>query len=69
LKFPRGASEALKAGLRDFQRQALHAGRLGLIHPATGKQVYWKVKLPEDMKNLLALMEEDLAEMESDDFD
>ena len=35
LKFPRGASEDLKQGLRDFNRQALHAGTLGLIHPLT----------------------------------
>jgi 23S rRNA pseudouridine1911/1915/1917 synthase len=33
----------------DFSRQALHAWRLGLIHPATGKDVHWRADVPEDM--------------------
>ena len=69
LTVPRGGSEALKEALRAFPRQALHAGRLGLIHPATGEEASWKVALPDDMKNLLTTMEEDLAAMEEDDFD
>jgi 23S rRNA pseudouridine1911/1915/1917 synthase len=33
----------------EFARQALHAWRLGLIHPATGKDVHWRADVPEDM--------------------
>jgi len=36
-----------------FHRQALHARRLGLVHPATGKPMLWKSKLPEDMAELV----------------
>jgi len=39
--------------LPEFPRQALHATRLGLVHPLTGLKVQWEVPLPEDMRNLL----------------
>ncbi|WP_321796938.1 RluA family pseudouridine synthase [Caballeronia sp. J97] len=38
----------------DFARQALHAWRLGLIHPATGKEVHWRADVPEDIAALAA---------------
>jgi 23S rRNA pseudouridine1911/1915/1917 synthase len=37
-----------------FPRQALHAYRLGLIHPVSGKAVEWQAALPEDFAGLLA---------------
>ena len=36
-----------------FPRQALHARRLGLVHPLTGKSMLWKSALPEDMAELI----------------
>lgn len=36
-----------------FPRQALHARRLGLVHPASGKNMLWKADLPEDMDELI----------------
>ncbi|MDR2613749.1 MAG: 23S rRNA pseudouridine(1911/1915/1917) synthase RluD [Candidatus Accumulibacter sp.] len=39
-----------------FPRQALHAWRLGLVHPATGQPMRWESGLPEDMVELLALV-------------
>lgn len=36
-----------------FGRQALHARRLGLIHPLSGKAMSWKSDLPDDMMTLL----------------
>lgn len=39
--------------LPPFHRQALHAARLGLIHPVTGEAMHWEALLPEDMKELL----------------
>ncbi|MDH5484928.1 MAG: 23S rRNA pseudouridine(1911/1915/1917) synthase RluD [Gammaproteobacteria bacterium] len=59
LKLPRGCTEELKACLREFNRQALHAGRLGLLHPATGKQREWKSDMPDDMKNLISVLRAD----------
>lgn len=39
--------------LPPFHRQALHATRLGLVHPLTGLKVHWEVPMPEDMRQLL----------------
>lgn len=36
-----------------FPRQALHAWRLGLMHPKSGKPREWNASLPEDMSTLL----------------
>jgi 23S rRNA pseudouridine1911/1915/1917 synthase len=59
LHLPRGASAALADALRGFRRQALHATRLGLIHPASGEHVEWQSPLPEDMRELIAILEKD----------
>lgn len=40
-----------------FSRQALHAWRLGLIHPASGTEVGWEVPMPDDMVALVARLE------------
>lgn len=39
--------------LASFGRQALHAFRLGLIHPASGETMHWFSPLPEDFSSLL----------------
>jgi 23S rRNA pseudouridine1911/1915/1917 synthase len=39
--------------LPPFHRQALHATRLGLIHPVTRQAMQWEVPLPADMRQLL----------------
>jgi 23S rRNA pseudouridine1911/1915/1917 synthase len=36
-----------------FKRQALHACRLGLRHPASGEDVHWFRKPPQDMRDLM----------------
>lgn len=36
-----------------FERQALHAFRLGLIHPATGEAMEWEIPMAEDLDALL----------------
>lgn len=59
LKLPRGASEELKDTLRAFNRQALHAARLGLVHPTRQKHVEWKAPLPDDMHHLIEVLRED----------
>ena len=53
LKIPAGADECLKNELRCFKRQALHALKLSLIHPGTGKRVQWATSVPEDMSKLM----------------
>ena len=39
-----------------FGRQALHAWRLGLIHPTTRRPVEWETPLPADFSALLATL-------------
>ena len=58
---PRNASPHLQEVLRSFRRQALHAAKLGLVHPVTGEQLLWEVPPPADFQELLAALEEDLA--------
>jgi 23S rRNA pseudouridine1911/1915/1917 synthase len=59
LHLPKGASPALISALQGFKRQALHAARLGLVHPVTGKSVEWESPMPEDMRALLKVLEKD----------
>jgi len=53
VRFPKKASEELKAALLDFKRQALHSKKLTLIHPISGEPMSWKAPLPDDMAGLL----------------
>jgi 23S rRNA pseudouridine1911/1915/1917 synthase len=59
LLLPRGATPALIEALRSFPRQALHAGRLALVHPHSQRAVEWRAPLPGDMKSLLRVLRED----------
>ncbi len=61
-RFPAGASPMLIAELEGFRRQALHAARLKLAHPVTGKEMEWEAPLPADMAHLVAVLEADERE-------
>ncbi|MCE3233263.1 MAG: rluD [Rickettsiaceae bacterium] len=50
-------SEALRLFLKDFDRQALHSYLLGVEHPVTNDYIEMKSELPEDMKELVRLLE------------
>lgn len=39
-----------------FARQALHAWRLGLVHPESGRSMRWRADLPDDMAELAAAL-------------
>jgi 23S rRNA pseudouridine1911/1915/1917 synthase len=47
-----------KQGPVPFARQALHAARLGLVHPVNGEACTWTSPLPADFAALLAAMRE-----------
>ena len=66
LRLPGRCTEALREALRGFKRQALHAGRLGLIHPASGKEMSWRAPLPDDMAALVEALREHAARVEPD---
>ncbi len=68
LQIPPGSGDELKEMLRSFNHQALHARKLGFIHPSTGKPVEWKAPLPDDMKQLMAVLEADIAQTVEKDF-
>ncbi|UAW99079.1 23S rRNA pseudouridine(1911/1915/1917) synthase RluD [Halopseudomonas nanhaiensis] len=59
LRIPPGASQSLIRMLREFPRQALHARRLELEHPDDGRAMRWESPLPEDMRQLLAMLRDD----------
>ena len=40
-----------------FHRQALHAQKLALVHPASRREAQWQAPLPADMRELLASLE------------
>ncbi len=50
-----------------FHRQALHARRLGLVHPATGKPMMWKSALPEDFAELVETLRMEAFDARADD--
>lgn len=61
-QMPANCSEQLEGVLRSFKRQALHAAKLGLVHPTTGEYMEWEQPLPQDMLNLLAALTENDVE-------
>jgi 23S rRNA pseudouridine1911/1915/1917 synthase len=58
-RVPRDASAALVNALTHFRRQALHALKLALEHPATGEPMQWTVSAPPDMAALMELLAKD----------
>ncbi|MDB2590477.1 23S rRNA pseudouridine(1911/1915/1917) synthase RluD [Candidatus Thioglobus sp.] len=53
IRFPKKAEEELKDVLKGFNRQALHAKKLTLMHPISGEEMSWKAPLPKDLDDLL----------------
>jgi len=58
-RLPAGCSPALAAALGAFPRQALHAARLALAHPMTGRALQWEAPLPDDLQGLLKALDDD----------
>ena len=50
---PRIMHPDLVKEIKAFGRQALHATRLGLVHPVSGGMMQWHVSIPPDMANLI----------------
>jgi len=48
------ADPALKARLKEFNRQALHAAQLSFIHPQKGERMLFTADMPDDMADLCA---------------
>ncbi len=57
LKLKRGVPVELVDAVRSFPRQALHAHRLSLVHPAGLQPATFEAPLPEDFLHLLAQLQ------------
>jgi 23S rRNA pseudouridine1911/1915/1917 synthase len=66
LRLPVGAGEELREVLAGFRRQALHATRLELTHPATGEMVSWEAGVPDDMAQLIEALRTNARELSDD---
>ncbi len=64
-RVPAGAQIELVEYLQAFKRQALHAWRLSFIHPESGEEVSYEAPLPEDMQQLLKLLQADMQAHEA----
>ena len=58
-KIPPDAADEVISTLRRFQRQALHAESLEIVHPDSQKQCHWHRGIPEDMRNLIRVLKQD----------
>lgn len=65
LRLPKGATSELIAVLRSFRRQALHARKLGFVHPMSGKPMEFIAERPADQQALLVALRADLVEHRS----
>jgi 23S rRNA pseudouridine1911/1915/1917 synthase len=59
------ANPELKAQIKAFNRQALHAAYLSFVHPLTGKRVEFNADMPEDMANLCAQLRSNVKPVDS----
>jgi len=62
-------TDTLKDAVSTFHRQALHAIKLGLIHPKTNEPMEWQIELADDMKALLEAMRHEDPPQEMEEFD
>ena len=69
MRLPKGVHPDVAKALRTLDRQALHATYLELVHPKSGETMAWQVELPDDMVDLLALLEADAeGDLPDDDY-
>ena len=69
LQLPSGADEELKALMRSFGRQALHARRLILRHPVDERELRFEAPIPQDMGELLEALRRHREAHETPDLD
>ncbi|MGZ8261434.1 MAG: 23S rRNA pseudouridine(1911/1915/1917) synthase RluD [Methylotenera sp.] len=65
----RAMTQTLRDEVSQFNRQALHAIKLGLLHPETNEFMEWQIELADDMKALLEAMRHEDVRDEEEDFE
>jgi 23S rRNA pseudouridine1911/1915/1917 synthase len=63
----RAMTQTLRDFVQSFDRQALHAIKLGLIHPETNEEMEWQIELADDMKALLEAMRHEDAPLSDEE--
>lgn len=63
----RAMTQTLRDVVSKFNRQALHAIKLGLVHPASNEWMEWQIELADDMKQLLEAMRHEDAPSEDEE--
>lgn len=58
-RLPQGASPHLVKTLQNFKRQALHAKKLGLVHPVSGKNMQFEAPWPDDFTQLVQALRDE----------
>lgn len=61
-KLPADLAPELAQRVSAFQRQALHARHLALVHPVSGELLEWQAPVPDDLAELIAAFREYDAE-------
>ncbi len=51
-----GFSASEQEAIRGFARQALHAQKIGFVHPRSLKEMWFETDLPEDMNSLINIL-------------
>ena len=59
-------TQTLRDAVTNFNRQALHAVKLGLIHPKTNEFMEWQIELADDMRALLEAMRHEDAPIDEE---
>lgn len=65
-RVPAGMTPTARAAVLGFNRQALHATRLSLRHPANDEIMEWRAPLPADMVEIINILEDDIEGIEED---
>lgn len=60
-------TDEVAVAVKALGRQALHAFRLSLKHPATGETMSWEAPMPDDMRHLLAILRGESSFPQADD--
>ncbi|WP_432259919.1 RluA family pseudouridine synthase [Cupriavidus sp. TMH.W2] len=64
----RGQRPAIRVPLPvPYERQALHAYKLGLVHPATGRHMSWTAQPPEDLQALIDALDFEGAQADDEE--
>jgi len=53
-----GYDEAVQDAVLNFPRQALHARKIGFVHPRSGDEMEFTAELPQDLEGVISLLKQ-----------